>query len=64
LFDAKSVPLVMLSICGTYLLFALRRAYGQGRIRTALKCLVLAIGIFGVIHVYRFILFFKTFYTT
>jgi hypothetical protein len=56
------VSLVMLLLCGTYLYFALRRVYGQGKLLTALKCLVLAVGIFGVIHVYRFILFFTTFY--
>ena len=56
------VSLVMLLLCGSYLFLALRRFYGQGRMRTALKCFVLAVSIFGVIHVYRFILFFTTFY--
>ena len=56
------VSLVMLLLCGTYLFLALRRVYGQGRMLTALKCFVLAVGIFGVVQVYRFILFFTTFY--
>lgn len=56
------VSLLMLLLCGTYLFPALRRTYGQGKIWTALKCLLLAVAIFGVIHVYRFILFFTTFY--
>ncbi|HEV7902359.1 MAG TPA: DUF3667 domain-containing protein [Pyrinomonadaceae bacterium] len=55
--------LLMLSLCGTYLFFALRRAYGQGRTRTALKCLALTLCIIAVIQLYRFILFFTTFYT-
>jgi hypothetical protein len=55
--------LLMLSTCGTYLFFALRRAYGQGKTLTALKCLALAFCIIAVIQLYRFILFFTTFYT-
>jgi len=57
------VTFLMLSLCATYLLVALRRTYGQGIVRTALKCLALALCDLGVIQLYRFILFFTTFYT-
>jgi hypothetical protein len=57
------VTFLMLSLCATYLLVALRRTYGQGIMRTALKCLALALCVLGVIQVYRLILFFTTFYT-
>jgi hypothetical protein len=57
------VTLLMLSICGAYLLFALRRAYRQGKTLTILKCLALCLSIIVVIQLYRFILFFTTFYT-
>jgi hypothetical protein len=54
---------VLLSICGAYLLIALGRVYGQGKTATALKCLALVAAIIGVLQLYRFILFFTTFYT-
>jgi hypothetical protein len=57
------VTLSMLSICGAYLFFALRRAYRQGKTLTILKCLALCLSIIVVIQLYRFILFFTTFYT-
>jgi hypothetical protein len=57
------VTFLMLSLCAVYLLVALRRAYGQGKLITALKCLALALCVLGVIQIYRFILFFTTFYT-
>jgi hypothetical protein len=57
------VTLLMLSLCATYLLVSLRRTYGQGKLRTALKCVALALCVLGVIQIYRFILFFTTFYT-
>ena len=57
------VTFLMLFLCATYLLVALRRTYGQGIVRTALKCLALALCVLVVIQVYRFILFFTTFYT-
>ncbi|HKP72912.1 MAG TPA: DUF3667 domain-containing protein [Pyrinomonadaceae bacterium] len=56
--------IILLLICGFYLLKALRAAYGQGRTATFLKCLVLAACIIGVLQLYRFILFFTTFYST
>jgi hypothetical protein len=57
------VTLLMLSIFGTYLLFALRRAYRQGKTLAIFKCLALCLSIIPVIQLYRFILFFTTFYT-
>ena len=54
---------LMLLLCGVYLWIAVRRVYGQGRIATAWKCLVLAGSVLGIIQLYRFILFFTTFYT-
>jgi hypothetical protein len=57
------LTLLMMFLCGIYLWLALRRMYGQGKIITTLKCLALVSGIMGVIQLYRFILFFTTFYT-
>ncbi|HEY0101114.1 MAG TPA: hypothetical protein VGB76_19470 [Pyrinomonadaceae bacterium] len=42
---------------------ALGGVYGQGKAATALKCLALVGCIIGVLQLYRFILFFTTFYT-
>lgn len=53
---------LLLAICGAYLFVALRRTYGQSKIWTAIKCLAFLVCIIGVIQVYRFILFFTTFY--
>jgi len=55
--------LVMLSICAVYLFVALGRVYGQGKIMRVFKCLALVACIMVVLQLYRFILFFTTFYT-
>lgn len=57
------LTLVMLFFCGVYLWFALRRAYGQGKLMTTIKCVALVACIMSVVQLYRFILFFTTFYT-
>jgi hypothetical protein len=58
------LTLLMLFLCGIYLWLAARRMYGEGKILTAVKCVALVGGIMAVIQLYRFILFFTTFYTT
>jgi len=55
--------LVLMFICMVYLWIALGRVYGQGKMKTALKSLALALCIMAVLQFYRFILFFTTFYT-
>jgi hypothetical protein len=57
------LTMVMLFLCGVYLWFALRRAYGQGKLMTTIKCFALVACIMSVIQLYRFILFFTTFYS-
>lgn len=57
------LTLLMLSLCGVYLWPALRRMYGEGKTVTTIKCAALVGGIMCVIQLYRFILFFTTFYT-
>ncbi len=57
------MTLLLLSICGVYLSAALRRAYPQGRVLTTAKCVVLVGSIMFVLQLYRFILFFTTFYS-
>lgn len=57
------VSIVMMFICGTYLMIALNRVYGQGKLVTALKCFALVFCLLVVVQLYRFILFFTTFYT-
>lgn len=54
--------LLLLSICAVYLLVALGRVYGQGKLMRVLKSLALAVSIMGVLYLYRFILFFTTLY--
>lgn len=49
--------------CAAYLFFALRRVYGQSRVATGLKCLLLTAGLVLVLQLYRFVLFFTTFYS-
>jgi hypothetical protein len=55
--------LVFLSACGTYLYHALRRVYRQGRAMTLLKCVTLALIVAIILQIYRFVLFFTTFYS-
>jgi hypothetical protein len=56
--------MVLIGACLVYLYGAARRVYGEGRLHTALKCLVLAGGVFGVLQAYRFLLFYTTFVAT
>jgi len=56
------VTLGLLSVCGIYLFIALGRVYGQGKITRVLKSLALVGCVMGVLQLYRFILFFTTFY--
>lgn len=55
--------IIFLILCGTYLYFALRRVYRQGRVVTLLKCVALVFSVAVIIQTYRFILFFTAFYT-
>lgn len=57
------LTLFMLSMCGTYLWLALRRFYGEGKLLTTVKCAALVACLMGGVQLYRFILFFTTFYT-
>jgi hypothetical protein len=57
------LTMVMLFFCGVYLWVALRRVYGQGKLMTTIKCFALVACIMSVIQLYRFILFFTTFYS-
>lgn len=54
------LTVLLLVCCGVYLFAAMRHVYGQGRLRTALKAVVLSVGILAVIQAYRFVLFFTT----
>lgn len=56
------LTLLMLFLCGIYLWLALRQMYGEGKFITTIKCLVLVAAVMSVIQLYRFILFFTTFY--
>jgi len=55
--------IVLLTLCGVYLYFALHRVYRQGRPVTLLKCVTLAFSVAVILQTYRFVLFFTTFYT-
>jgi hypothetical protein len=55
--------LTTLVLLGTYLFIALRAAYGERTLTTALKAAALAFGIGIVLQLYRFILFFVTLYS-
>ncbi len=55
--------IIFLSISSTYLYFAQRRVYRQGRAMTLLKCLALAFSVAVILQTYRFVLFFTAFYT-
>jgi hypothetical protein len=57
------LTLLMLFLCGIYLWLALRRVYGEAKLRTTIKCVVLVAGIMSVVQLYRLILFFTTFYS-
>ena len=54
---------VLLVACLTYLLVAVRRAYKQGWVLTALKCVILLAGLMFIVQLYRFCLFFTAFYS-
>lgn len=60
--DGFWLPVMVAAIC-YFLFFALRRVYGQSAPIRALKTLLLVFGLFWVIHFYRFLLFFTTFYS-
>ncbi len=60
LWTDAGVTTVLLSLCGAYLFAGLRRVYGQGRAASGWRAAVLALGVMGVIQVYRLILFFTT----
>jgi hypothetical protein len=47
-----------------YLYFAFRRFFGESRSITWIKSILVLLSYLGVITVYRFILFFTTFYAT
>src|SRR6266487_1897561 len=49
---------VLLLVCLTYLLVAVRRAYKQGWALTIFKCLILTGGIMFIVQLYRLCLFF------
>lgn len=54
---------LLLLICLTYLLVAVRRAYKQSWVLTAFKCVILMAGIMFILQLYRFCLFFTAFYS-
>jgi hypothetical protein len=54
---------LLLTLCLTYLLVAVRRAYKQGWVLTVLKCVILLAGIMFIVQLYRFCLFFTAFYS-
>lgn len=60
----QTVSTALLVAFGTYVALALRRAYGDGRAGAAAKAVVLCVALGAVLFVYRFVLFFTTFWST
>ena len=56
------LTLILLALSLTYLLFAVRRAYKQSWLVTALKGVVLIAGVMFIVQLYRFCLFFTASY--
>jgi hypothetical protein len=62
--DGEEIAIfLLLSMLAAYLYPALRRVYGGGRAAAALRAAGLAVVLLYLVQLYRFILFFTTFYT-
>jgi hypothetical protein len=58
------VPSAIVIAFGAYIAFALRRAYGDGRVAAVAKAVVLCAGLGVAVFAYRLVLFFTTFWAT
>lgn len=63
LFTDLVMTSVIMSVVLVYLIFALRRVYGQSWTMIVVKSVVLSASLMVIIQAFRFILFFTTFYS-